>query len=95
MRSMHISLPDRLKSFVDEQIGQRGYGTSSEHVRALMRKAQDCRHSPNRLPKGAGSQAVAPADMAYFTSLRESPTDPYCLPRRPRFTGAESLQLSG
>jgi len=35
---MSISLPDTLKSFIDEQASQRGYGTSSEYVRELIRK---------------------------------------------------------
>ena len=30
MSTMNISLPDSLKSFVDEQVASRGYGTSSE-----------------------------------------------------------------
>ncbi len=30
---MKISLPNSLKAFVDEQVTQRGYGTSSEYVR--------------------------------------------------------------
>jgi antitoxin ParD1/3/4 len=46
MSTMNISLPDTLKSFVDEQVSQRGYGTSSEYVRELIRddekrKAED------------------------------------------------------
>ena len=36
MGTMNISLPDTLKSFVDEQVSQRGYGTSSEYVRELI-----------------------------------------------------------
>ena len=31
MSTMNISLPDSLKAFVDEQVSQRGYGTSSEY----------------------------------------------------------------
>ncbi len=38
MSTMNISLPDMLETFVDEQVSQRGYGTSSEYVRALIRK---------------------------------------------------------
>ena len=34
MSTMNISLPDALKSFVDEQVSGRGFGTSSEYVRA-------------------------------------------------------------
>ena len=33
MSTMNISLPEALKAFVDEQVAQRGYGTSSEYVR--------------------------------------------------------------
>lgn len=35
---MNISLPNSLKAFVDEQVGQRGYGTGSEYVRELIRR---------------------------------------------------------
>lgn len=38
MSTMNISLPDTLKNFVDEQVSQRGYGTSSEYVRELIRR---------------------------------------------------------
>ena len=39
MSTMNISLPDSLKSFVDEQVSQRGYGTSSEYVCERVRGA--------------------------------------------------------
>ena len=70
MSTMNISLPDTLKSFVDEQVSQRGYGTSSEYVRELIRKDHDRLHLRKLLLKGAGSKAAAPADKAYFDSLR-------------------------
>ena len=34
---MNISLPEALKTFVDEQVNSRGFGTSSEYVRELIR----------------------------------------------------------
>ena len=71
MSTMNISLPDTLKSFVDEQVSQRGYGTSSEYVRELIRKDHDRLHLRNLLLKGVGSKAAAPADKAYFESLRD------------------------
>ncbi len=37
MSTMNISLPETLKAFVDDQIAERGYGTSSEYVRVLIR----------------------------------------------------------
>ena len=71
MRKMNISLPDTLKSLVDEQVSQRGYGTSSEYVRELIRKDHDRLHLRNLLLKSAGSKAAVPADKSYFDSLRE------------------------
>jgi antitoxin ParD1/3/4 len=71
MSTMNISLPDTLKSFVDEQVGQRGYGTSSEYVRELIRKDHDQQHLRNLLLKGASSKSAAPVNNAYFTALRE------------------------
>ncbi|KAB2871303.1 MAG: ribbon-helix-helix protein, CopG family, partial [Burkholderiaceae bacterium] len=41
MSTMNISLPDELKAFVDSQVGSRGYTSSSEYVRELIRKEQD------------------------------------------------------
>ena len=41
MSTMNISLPEALKSFVDDQVNARGYNTSSEQVRELIRKDQD------------------------------------------------------
>lgn len=71
MSTMNISLPETLKTFVDEQVSQRGYGTSSEYVRELIRKDQDRLHLRNLLLEGASSAPTAPADSAYFNALRE------------------------
>jgi antitoxin ParD1/3/4 len=67
---MNISLPDALKSFVDEQVSQRGYGTSSEYVRELIRRDQDRQQLRGLLLTGAGSAPAAAVDLAYFESLR-------------------------
>ncbi len=71
MSTMNISLPDSLKSFVDEQVASRGYGTSSEYVRELIRKDQDRQQLRALLLEGGGSAPGAPADTAYFDALRE------------------------
>ena len=71
MSTMNISLPDSLKSFVDEQVAQRGYGTSSEYVRELIRKDADLLHLRGLLLKGAASKPAAPVDASYFSALRE------------------------
>lgn len=70
MSTMNISLPDSLKIFVDDQVSQRGYGTSSEYVRELIRRDQDRLQLRGLLLAGAASAPAAPADAAYFTSLR-------------------------
>ena len=54
MSTMNISLPDELKSFVDEQVSGRGFGTSSEYVRGLIRKDQDRLHLRGLLLEGGG-----------------------------------------
>lgn len=71
MTTMNISLPDTLKNFVDEQVNQRGYGTSSEYVRELIRKDQDRLHLKGLLLAAAGSEPAQPATAAYFDGLRE------------------------
>ncbi|MDP3796604.1 MAG: type II toxin-antitoxin system ParD family antitoxin [Polaromonas sp.] len=71
MSTMNISLPDTLKSFVDEQVSQRGYGTSSEYVRELIRRDQDRLHLRGLLLAGASTAPAAPADGAYFEGLRD------------------------
>ncbi len=72
MSTMNISLPESLKTFVDEQVSQRGYGTSSEYVRELIRRDQDRLHLRNVLLAGAATPPTPPADVAYFAGLRES-----------------------
>jgi antitoxin ParD1/3/4 len=71
MSTMNISLPDALKSFVDEQVSQRGYGTSSEYVRELIRKEQDRLQLRSLLLAGAASDPAAPVDAGYFDGLRD------------------------
>lgn len=70
MRTMNISLPDSLKSFVDEQVTQRGYGTSSEYVRELIRKDADVLRLRGLLLQGASSAPAAPVDANFFATLR-------------------------
>ena len=70
MSTMNISLPDSLKSFVDEQVGERNYGTSSEYIRELIRKDQDRQHLRKLLLQGGASPQTGVADNSYFESLR-------------------------
>ena len=75
MSTMNISLPETLKTFVDEQVVSGGYGTSSEYMRALIRRDQDRAHLRGLLLDGAASAPTAPVDGAYFDGLRARARD--------------------
>ena len=71
MTTMNISLPEALKAFVDEQVAGRGYGTSSEYVRELIRRDQDRQRIRALLLDGATSGPGEKADADYFAKMRE------------------------
>ena len=70
MGTMNISLPDALRDFVDGQVTERGYGTSSEYVRELIRHDQERRAMRALLLEGAASPPSGEADAEYFQTLR-------------------------
>lgn len=74
MTTMNISLPDTLKSFVDAQVSERGYGTSSEYVRELIRTDQDRRQLRDLLLQGASSAPGEAVGAPYFDLLRQRVT---------------------
>ena len=71
MSTMNISLPARLKSFVDEQVTDRGYGTCSAYVRELIHRDRDRQHLRGLLLEGGESPPSVTADTAYFEELRD------------------------
>jgi antitoxin ParD1/3/4 len=71
MSTMNISLPDEMKDFVDRQVTERGYGTSSEFLRDLIRREQDRQQLRQLLTDGAASHRTGEADAPYFDSLRQ------------------------
>ncbi len=70
MSTMNISLPEAMKSFVDQQVSQGGYGTSSEYMRELIRKDQERLQLRTLLLEGAASRPTQAVDAAYFAKLR-------------------------
>ena len=56
---------------MDEQVSQRGYGTSSEYVRELIRRDQDRLQLRSLVLAGASSAPTAPVNETYFEGLRE------------------------
>ena len=71
MSTMNISLPESLKSFVDQQVTSRDYSSSSEYVRELIRKDQDRQRLRGLLLEGAASPQSVTADTDYFGQLRD------------------------
>jgi antitoxin ParD1/3/4 len=41
MTTVTISLPETLKTFIDQQLATKGYGNVSEYFRSLLRDAQE------------------------------------------------------
>ena len=70
MGTMNISLPDAMKAFVDDQVAQRGYGTSSEYIRDLIRREQDRLQLRELVLDGAAAPRTGEADASYFDALR-------------------------
>ena len=72
--TMNISLPDSLKEFVDEQVAERGYGTSSEYVRELIRKEKDHSSTSRSAPPISVSSASPIKKITSFRDGRPSST---------------------
>lgn len=70
MATMNVSLPDALKDFVEAQVGERGYGTSSEFVRDLIRREQARTELRALIVDGMTSGPGPTLDEDYFTALR-------------------------
>jgi antitoxin ParD1/3/4 len=71
MSKVKVSLPDSLKDFVDDQVSQRGYGTSSKYVPELIRKDQGRRQLRALLLAGATSAPTAEVNASYFAGLHK------------------------
>lgn len=71
MATMNISIPDALRTSVDEQVEARGYGSSSEYVRDLIRRDLDREALRELLLEGARSEPGQPIGPEYFDRLRD------------------------
>ena len=79
MTTVTISLPESLKTFIDEQLATKGYGNVSEYFRSLLRAAQE-REEDQRLEallvKGltAGGKDM-PLTRAFWKDLKAEAMD--------------------
>ena len=72
MSTMNISLPETLRSFVDTQVSDGDYGSSSEYVRELLRKEQDRVRLREMLLDGAASPLSENVwNAEYFEKMRQ------------------------
>lgn len=71
MTTMNISLPEGLKAFVDEQVAERGFATSSEYIRDLIRRELEREKLRRLLDEGAASPLTAPMAEMDYEELRE------------------------
>jgi antitoxin ParD1/3/4 len=75
MTTMNISLPETLKDFVDTQVQEQGYSTSSEYVRTLIRKDQ-VKRAEQRLAalmlESMESGSAIPVNEIYWNNKREA-----------------------
>jgi len=38
VKSLHVTLPTKLRSYVDKQVRSQGYSTNSDYIQSLIRK---------------------------------------------------------
>ena len=78
MATMNISLPDELKAFVEDQATQKGFGTVSEYVRAIIREAHERHVERDRLDSllldGLNSGPATPLTKADWDHIRREGT---------------------
>lgn len=75
MTTVNVSIPETLKDFVDTQVQDRGYSTSTEYVRDLILKDQ-VNQAEQRLAslmlEGLESGPNIPVNDVYWNSKREA-----------------------
>lgn len=76
MATMNISLPDAMKAFVDEQVANEGYASSSEYIRELIRRERQHAHLRRLLQEALESEPVGEFDDAYFEDLERRISEP-------------------
>jgi antitoxin ParD1/3/4 len=76
MRStMNVSLPADLKRWVDQQVRQGGYGTASEYLRDVLRRARERkqrRQIDAMLVEAVESGATIEMDDADWSTIRKT-----------------------
>ena len=72
MATMNISLPDPLKQFVDEEVREGGFASTSDYMRDLVRQRQRAKAAEFLRPliaQGLASGPAGPIEPDYFRGL--------------------------
>lgn len=75
MKSMNISLPDTMRTYIEEQVASGGYSTVSEYFRELVRQDQK-RKAQERLEalllEGLDSGSATPMTAGDWEDIRQA-----------------------
>ena len=72
---MNVSLPDEHKSFVDEQVTAKGYDSTDEYVRQLIRAEHDRQRLRDLVLEGLNSPLSTESNEEFFERLHKSIDD--------------------
>lgn len=75
MATMNVSLPDQLKQFVDDEVREGGFASTSDYMRDLIRqrkraKAEELLRS--LIAEGLASGPAEPLEPGFFDKMRET-----------------------
>jgi antitoxin ParD1/3/4 len=74
MATMNISLSDDLKQFVDQQVAEHAYTSTSEYLRELIRQRRREKAAEflrQLIAEGLASGPATPIEPDYFDKMRE------------------------
>lgn len=74
MATMNISLSDPLKQFVDEEVREGGYSSTSDYMRDLIRQRQRRKAEDflrQLIAEGLASGPAEPLESDFFDKMRE------------------------
>lgn len=74
MATMNMSLPDQLKQFVDEEVREGGYASTSDYMRDLIRQRQRAKAEEllrRLIAEGLASGPVEPVTKQTFEQMRK------------------------
>ena len=70
MATMNISLTDELREFVEQQVREKSYTSSSEYLRQLIRENRELERFRALIDAGGKAPIMGAADADFFAQLR-------------------------